>query len=61
MRQRRLLGEALTLVPPSPPEAAERIAALLDDPAALARMRSAGPERMGRPGGARAIAAAALL
>jgi uncharacterized protein (TIGR03492 family) len=60
MRQRRLLGEALALVAPQPAAAAERIAALLDDPGLLARMRAAGPERMGSPGGARAIAAAIL-
>jgi uncharacterized protein (TIGR03492 family) len=58
MRQERLLGEALLLVPPRPDLAAAHISALLDDPAALARMRRAGPERMGGPGGSRAIAAA---
>jgi len=60
MRQRRLLGEALALVAPQPAAAAERISALLDDAGLLARMRAAGPERMGNPGGARAIAAAVL-
>jgi len=60
MRQRRLLGDALALLPPRPADAAEGISALLDDPAALARMRTAGIERMGPPGGARAIAAAVL-
>ena len=58
MRQRRLLGDALALIPPHPAAAAERIDALLDDAPALARMRAAGLERMGPPGGARAIAAA---
>lgn len=60
MRQRRLLGDALTLLPPQPADAAARISGLLDDEAQLARMRTAGPERMGAAGGARAIAAAVL-
>jgi uncharacterized protein (TIGR03492 family) len=60
MRQRRLLGDALLLVAPEPEAAASEIVALLSDPARLARMREAGRERMGGPGGAREIARAVL-
>jgi uncharacterized protein (TIGR03492 family) len=60
MRQRRLLGDALAIVPPEPPRAAAAIAALLADPAQLEHMRAAGLERMGARGGAKAIAEAVL-
>lgn len=60
MRQRRLLGDALLLVPSVPKAAAAAVAALLADPARLARMRAAGRERMGPPGGSAAIARAVL-
>jgi uncharacterized protein (TIGR03492 family) len=60
MRQRKLLGEALALVPVEPDAAAEAIARLLDDEPRLAAMRAAGRERMGAPGGAGRIAAEAL-
>jgi len=56
MRQRRLLGEALLLVPQDPAEAAEAIAALGRDPIRRARMGATGRERMGRRGGAAEIA-----
>jgi hypothetical protein len=56
MRQRRLLGDALALVPPSPGLAAAAIAELLADSVRLERMRVAGRERMGPRGGSRAIA-----
>ncbi len=56
MRQRRLLGDALQLVPEEPAAAAEALARLLEDPARLARMGAAGRARMGSPGGAAAIA-----
>ena len=56
MRQRRLLGDALALVPPSPGPAAAAIAELLADSVRLERMRVAGRERMGPRGGSRAIA-----
>jgi uncharacterized protein (TIGR03492 family) len=56
MRQRRLLGEALEIVAAEPAAAAAAVAALLADEPRLARMRAAGRERMGRPGGAEAIA-----
>jgi uncharacterized protein (TIGR03492 family) len=58
MRQRRLLGEAVKVVPASPEAGAAAVAALLADPPALARMAAIGRERMGGPGGAAAIAAA---
>ena len=57
-RQTGLLGEALAIVPGDPELAAAEIAALLADPARRARMGAAGRQRMGSPGGARAIAAA---
>jgi tetraacyldisaccharide 4'-kinase len=58
MRQARLLGDALAIVPGDPREATEAIAALLADPQRRARMARAGRERMGGRGGAAAIAAA---
>jgi uncharacterized protein (TIGR03492 family) len=60
MRQRRLLGEALTIVPSDPARAARSLDALLRDGAALERMRLAGPQRLGGTGGAAAIARAVL-
>ena len=56
MRQTKLLGDALAVVPADPDEAARRIGALLDDPHRRARMGAIGRERMGPPGGAAAIA-----
>jgi hypothetical protein len=58
MRQERLLGEALQVVPGEPAAAAAAVVALLNDPACLARMGAAGRERMGGTGGAAAIARA---
>jgi hypothetical protein len=58
MRQGRLLGEALAIVPGSVDGAAAAIAALLDDAPRRARMGAVGIERMGPPGGAQAIAGA---
>jgi uncharacterized protein (TIGR03492 family) len=60
MRQRRLLGDALAIVPREPARAAAEVAALLGDPERLERMRVAGRQRMGGRGGAVAIARAAL-
>ncbi|GAC1546905.1 MAG: lipid-A-disaccharide synthase-related protein [Vulcanimicrobiaceae bacterium] len=60
MRQRRLLGDALLLVPPAPAAAAAAIAELLAAPARLTAMGAAGRARMGPAGGAAAIAAAIL-
>jgi tetraacyldisaccharide 4'-kinase len=57
-RQAGLLGEALAVVPGDPQRAATAIAALLADDARRAQMAAVGRERMGGPGGARAIAAA---
>jgi len=59
-RQSGLLGDAMTIVPGDPVEAAAAIAELLADPARLARMGGTGRERMGQPGGAHAIAQAIL-
>jgi uncharacterized protein (TIGR03492 family) len=60
MRQQRLLGDALLLVPSAPDLAAPAVAELLDDPVRLARMGAAGRERMGPPGGVAAVARAIL-
>lgn len=59
-RQRGLLGAALEVVPADPQHAAPRIGALLDDAPRRARMGAVGRERMGAPGGARAIAGSIL-
>lgn len=56
MRQARLLGDALAVVPGNVEEAAEAIAALLRDDARRAHMARIGRERMGGSGGAQAIA-----
>ncbi len=53
-----LLGDALLVVPGDPARAAGAIADLLADEPRRARMAAVGRERMGAPGGARAIAAA---
>jgi len=58
MRQERLLGDAMIVVPGDAAAATEAIVALLNDPARLDRMRAAGPARMGAPGGAATIAGA---
>ncbi len=58
MRQARLLGDALAVVPGDAERAAAAIAALLADRARRARMGQAGRERMGQRGGAAAIAQA---
>ncbi len=60
MRQRRLLGAALLLVPTAPDLAAAAVAELLDDPERLAEMGAAGRERLGPPGGAAVVARAIL-
>ncbi|HTD36987.1 MAG TPA: hypothetical protein VK669_05710 [Candidatus Limnocylindrales bacterium] len=57
-RQMGLLGEALLIVPGDPARAADAIAALLADDVRRARMGAIGRDRMGGPGGARAIAQA---
>ncbi len=59
-RQVDLLGEALLVVPGDPPRAAAALAELLHDDLRRARMGAVGRERMGGPGGARAIARAVV-
>lgn len=56
MRQARLLGDALAVVPGDPERAAQAIAALLSDRARRDHMAATGRARMGGAGGARAIA-----
>jgi tetraacyldisaccharide 4'-kinase len=58
MRQARLLGDALTVVPHDPQRAAAAVAALLADERRRTHMARVGRERMGEPGGATAIARA---
>jgi hypothetical protein len=58
MRQRRLLGGALELVPSDPVRGAEALHALLLDEERRAEMSRIGRERIGPPGAAAAIAAA---
>ena len=57
-RQMGLLGDALAVVPGDPERAADAVAALLADDVRRARMGAIGRDRMGGPGGARAIAQA---
>jgi hypothetical protein len=58
MRQERLLADAMLVVPGEPAAAAAAIADLLGDRERLVHMSAVGRERMGAPGGSRAIAAA---
>jgi hypothetical protein len=57
-RQMGLLGDALLIVPGEPARAGDAVAGLLADEGRRARMAAVGQERMGGPGGARAIAQA---
>lgn len=57
-RQMGLLGDALLIVPGEPARAADAVASLLADDVRRVRMGAVGRERMGGPGGARAIAQA---
>jgi hypothetical protein len=59
-RQVGLLGEALAIVPGEPERAADAVAALLRDEGRRRLMGAVGRERMGGPGGARAIAEAVV-
>ena len=59
-RQVGLLGDALLVVPGDPVAGADAVAGLLADEVRRARMGAAGRERMGGPGGARAIAEAVV-
>lgn len=54
--QKRLLGEAISLVARDPEVVAEELWAILTDESRRKRMAAVGRERMGEPGGARAIA-----
>ncbi|HEY5340387.1 MAG TPA: hypothetical protein VIK27_05115, partial [Candidatus Aquilonibacter sp.] len=56
MRQHGLLGDALVVLPGDVPSAAVGLGELLDDAPRRVAMGAHGRERMGRPGGARAIA-----
>jgi hypothetical protein len=58
MRQEKLLAGAMRVVPGEPAAAASAIAALLNDAPQRERMAAEGRERMGPPGGSRAIATA---
>jgi uncharacterized protein (TIGR03492 family) len=60
MRQRRLLGDALLLVPPEPAVAAQAISALFRDAPRRDAMGAAGRARMGSAGGSAAMARAVL-
>lgn len=60
MRQKRLLGEALMVLPADPHGFVRGVMTALDDPAKLAQMSTAGRQRMGAQGGAAAVAAATL-
>nr|WP_269206199.1 lipid-A-disaccharide synthase-related protein [Capillibacterium thermochitinicola] len=55
-RQKRLLGDAVCLLPRAPEVVAKTALALLCDPAARERMGRCGRQRMGEPGGARKLA-----
>jgi hypothetical protein len=59
-RQMALLGDALLIVPGEPGLAAAAVAELLADDVRRARMGAVGRDRMGGPGGARAIAASVV-
>jgi len=60
MRQQRLLGDALLVLPDDDREFAGGVAALLGDSARMQRMSRTGRERMGGPGGSQAVAEAVL-
>ncbi|MDR9390970.1 MAG: lipid-A-disaccharide synthase-related protein [Trueperaceae bacterium] len=59
-KQRRLLGDALEVVPSAPAAIAAAVAALAHDPRERARRGAVGRERMGAPGGAARIADAVV-
>jgi uncharacterized protein (TIGR03492 family) len=60
MRQKKLLGDALLVLPGEPDRFAAEVVRLIEDPARMAHMAAVGRERMGAPGGAAAVAKAAL-
>ena len=59
--QRRLLGQALTVCAPEPAVIAASVQGLLADASLYEQAARMGRERMGKPGGARAIAADVML
>ncbi|MDD4518145.1 MAG: lipid-A-disaccharide synthase-related protein [Limnochordia bacterium] len=56
LAQKKLLGDAVSLVDPSPISVAKQVEAILDDPNTYRRMATCGKKRMGSPGGAQRIA-----
>jgi len=60
MRQKKLLGDALLVLPGEPDVFAAEALRLINDPARMAHMAAVGRDRMGPPGGAAAVAKAAL-
>ena len=56
MRQKRLLGDALLVLPPQPQVFAAEVERLIDDPQRIQHMADTGRRRMGSPGGASAVA-----
>jgi uncharacterized protein (TIGR03492 family) len=60
MRQQRLLGDALLVLPDDDSRFCDGVIALLDDPARMAAMADLGRERMGEPGGTAVVAKAVL-
>jgi len=60
MRQKRLLGDALLVLPPQPQVFAAEVLRLIDDPQRIQHMADTGRLRMGSPGGASAVAQKAL-
>ncbi len=60
MRQKRLLGDALLVLPSDKDEFARGVVRLIEDPRQMTLMGEVGRSRMGAPGGAAAVAAAAL-
>jgi uncharacterized protein (TIGR03492 family) len=60
MRQKRLLEDALLVLPAEPALFAEEVVRLIDDPQRMRHMADVGRERMGQPGAAATVAAAAL-
>ena len=60
MRQKRLLGDALLVLPGEPKRFAADVVRLLDDPARMEHMAETGRERMGGRGAALAVARCVL-
>jgi uncharacterized protein (TIGR03492 family) len=60
MRQKRLLEDALLVLPAEPASFARDVIRLIDDPQRMRHMADVGRERMGSPGAAAQVAAQAL-